>query len=73
MDAVQLDLFADDPNNRPMLLSAIGEGVQNDCGVYTENVLEFREELIPHNYVCVKLCAEVIKHIFSFLPEAWKA
>lgn len=43
MDAVQLDMFADDPNNRPMLLSAIGEGVQNDCGVYTEK--EYREKL----------------------------
>lgn len=43
MDAVQLDFFADDPNNRPMLLSSLGEGIQNDCGVYTKNVLEFRE------------------------------
>ena len=39
MDAVQLDFFADDPNNRPMLLSALGEGIQNDCGVYVKNVL----------------------------------
>ena len=66
MDAVQLDIFADDPQNRPWLLSAIGEGVQNDCGVYTENVLEFREGLLPHNYVCVKLCAEGDFIIFEF-------
>jgi hypothetical protein len=66
MDAVQLDMFADDPQNRPWLLSAIGEGVKNDCGVYTENVLEFREGLFHHNYVCVKLCAEGEFIIFEF-------
>lgn len=66
MDAVQLDFFADDPQNRPLLLSAIGEGVQNDCGVFTKNVLEFREGLLPHNYVCVKICAEGDFVIFEF-------
>ena len=30
---VQLDLFEDNPQNRQWLLSAIGEGVQNACGV----------------------------------------
>lgn len=57
MIAVQLDFFADDPQNSPMLLSTLGEGIQNDCGVYTKNVLEFREGLLSHNYVCMKLCA----------------
>lgn len=66
MEAVQLDFFADDPYNRPMLLSALGEGIQNDCGVYTENVLEFREGLLPHNYVCVKLCAVENFIIYEF-------
>lgn len=28
MDAVQLDFFADDQDNSPMLLSALGEGIQ---------------------------------------------
>lgn len=70
MDAVQLDFFAEDPHNRPWLLSAIGEGVQNDCGVYTENVLEFCEGLIKHNYVCVKLCAEGDFIIYEFSYQA---
>lgn len=42
------------------------DGVQNDCGVYTENVQEFREGLIPHNYVCVKLCAKGEFILFEF-------
>ena len=70
MDAVQLDFFAEDQHNRPWLLSAIGEGVQNDCGVYTENVLEFCEGLIKHNYVCVNLCAEGDFIIYEFSYQA---
>lgn len=68
MDSVQLDIFADDPQNRPWRLSAIGEGIQNACGVYTDNCLEFREGLIPHSYVSVKLCAvgEFIIYEFSY-------
>lgn len=68
MDAVQLDIFADDPNNRPLLLSAIGEGVQNDCGVYTENVLEFREGKLSGTNVCIQLCAKgkFIRFAFSY-------
>ena len=40
-NAVQLDFFSEDPNNRPMLLSHVGEGVQNDCGMkyYNEAIL----------------------------------
>ena len=70
MDAVQLDMFAEDPQNSPMLLSALGEGIQNDCGVYTENVLEFREGMIPHNYVCVHLCAVDNFIIYEFSYQA---
>lgn len=69
-NAVQLDFFSEDPNNRPMLLSSIGEGVQNDCGVFTENVLEFMEGKYSHNYVCVKLCAEGNFIIFTFSYQA---
>ena len=42
------------------------DGVKNDCGVYTENVQEFREGLIPHNYVCVRLCAKGEFILFNF-------
>ena len=66
MDAVQLDMFADDPNNRPMLLSTIGEGVQNDCGVYVENVFRFRECKLTGVYVDVNLCADGDFIIFEF-------
>ena len=66
MEAVQLDLFADDPQNRPRLLSAIGEGVQNDCGVYVENVFRFREGKLTGVYVDVDLCAEGDFIIFEF-------
>ena len=73
MDAVQLDFFAEDPHNRPWLLSAIGEGVQNDCGVYTDNVLD----VVPYdgnlkNYpketkdllkLCRKLCDRIAKEV----------
>lgn len=70
MDAVQLDMFADDPNNRPMLLSAIGNGVQNDCGVYTKNVLEFREGKLSGTNVFVQLCAVGNFIIFEFSYQA---
>lgn len=70
MNEMQLDFFADDPDNSPMLLYAFGEGIQNDCGVYTKNVLEFREGLLPHNYVCVKLCAVENFIIYEFSYQA---
>ena len=69
-DAVQLDFFSEDPNNRPMLLSHLGEGVQNDCGVYTENVLEFMEGKLSQNYVRVNLCAVGNFIIFEFSYQA---
>ena len=70
MNAVQLDFFSEDQNNRPMLLSSIGEGVQNGCGVYTKNVLEFMEGKYSHNYVQVQLCAEGNFIIFAFSYQA---
>ena len=70
MDAVQLDFFSEDPNNRPMLLSAIGEGIKNDCGVFTENVLVFREGKLTRNYVSVNLCADGNFILFEFSYQA---
>lgn len=59
----------DDAEHPTWLLSG-KPGIQNDCGVYTENVLEFREGLLPHNYVCVKLCAEGNFILFEFSYQA---
>lgn len=70
MYAVQLDFFSADPNNKPMLLSSFGEGVRNDCGVFTENVLEFREGKLMHNYVLIQLCACGDFIIFNFSYQA---
>lgn len=66
MDALQLDFFSEDQFNRPMLLSSYGEGVKNDCGVFTKNVLEFREGKLTHNYVLVQLCADGNFILFEF-------
>lgn len=70
LDAVQLDFFSADPNNRPMLLSAIGEGIRNDCGVFTKNVLEFMEGELMRNYVRVNLCADGNFILFEFSYQA---
>lgn len=69
-DAVQLDFFSEDPNNRPMLLQHLGEGVQNDFGVFTENVLRFSEGKITGNNVCVNLCSDGDFIIFAFSYQA---
>lgn len=69
-DAVQLDLFSEDPNNRPMLLSHFGDGVQNYCGVYTENVLEFMEGKLSSTHVRVNLCAAGYYILFEFSYQA---
>lgn len=70
MNAVQLDMFADDPQNSPMLLSSFGEGMQNDCGVYVENVLRFRECKLTSVYVDVDLCAVDNFIIYEFSYQA---
>ena len=69
-DAVQLDLFSEDPNNRPMLLSSIGDGIRNDCGVFTKNVLEFMEGNLTSTYVKVNLCADGNFILFEFSYQA---
>ena len=55
----------DDAEHPTWLLSG-KPGMQNENGVYVENVMEFREGLMPHNYVCVKLCAEGNFILFEF-------
>ena len=69
-DAVQLDFFSADPNNMPMLLSSIGEGVRNDCGVFTKNVLEFMKGKLTSTYVKVNLCADGNFILFEFSYQA---
>lgn len=69
-DAVQLDFFLTDPNNRPMLLSHVGEGIRNDLGVFTENVLEFMEGKLSRTHVRVNLCAAGYYIIFEFSYQA---
>lgn len=64
-DQISFLPMLDDAEHPTWLLSG-KPGIQNDCGVYTENVLEFREGLLPHNYVCVKLCAEGNFILFEF-------
>ena len=41
-------------------------GIKNDCGVYTENVLEFREGKLTGVNVEVNLCAEGNFILFEF-------
>ena len=55
-----------DDAEHPTWLLSDKPGMQNENGVYVENVMEFREGLMPHNYVCVKLCAEGNFILFEF-------
>ncbi len=64
-DQISFLPMLDDAEHHTWLLSG-KPGMQNACGVYTENVLEFREGLMSHNYVCVKLCAEGNFILFEF-------
>ena len=64
-DQISFLTMLDDAEHPTWLLSG-KPGMRNACGVYTENVMEFREGLIPHNYVCVKLCAEGNFILFEF-------
>ena len=64
-DQISFLPMLDDAEHPTWLLSG-KPGIQNDCGVYVENVMEFREGLMPHNYVCVKLCAEGDFILFEF-------
>ena len=47
----------DDAEHSSWLLNG-KQGVQNDCGVYVENVFQFREGKLSGVYVEVDLCAE---------------
>ena len=47
----------DDAEHASWLLNG-KQGVQNDCGVYVENVFRFREGKLSGVYVEVNLCAE---------------
>ena len=64
-DQISFLPMLDDAEHPTWLLSG-KPGIKNACGVYTENVMEFREGLMPHNYVCVKLCAEGNFILFEF-------
>ena len=65
MDVVQLDMFADDPQNHPWLLNG-KPAIQNDSGVYVENVFRFREGKLSGVNVEVSLCAEGDFVLFEF-------
>ena len=64
-DQISFLPMLDDAEHPTWLLSG-KPGMPNDCGVYTGNVYEFRDGLLPHNYVCVKLCAEGNFILFEF-------
>ena len=64
-DQISFLPMLDDAEHPTWLLSG-KHGMQNENGVYVENVMEFREGLMPHNYVCVKLCAEGNFILFEF-------
>ena len=55
----------DDAEHPDWLLNG-KQGFPNRCGVYTENVLEFREGLIPQTYVGIKLCAVGDMVVFDY-------
>lgn len=69
MDAVQLDIFANDSTARPWLLAGIGEGVMNDHDVYVDNVLKFLEGKLSRTYVEIKMCrvGEFILYEFDYM------
>ena len=49
------------------------QGVQNDCGVYVENVFQFREGKLSCVYVDVNLCAEgdFVLYEFSYFTGTY--
>ena len=55
-----------DDAEHPTWLLAGKPGIQNDCGVYTENVLKFREGKLTCVNVEVELCAEGNFILFEF-------
>lgn len=62
----------DDAEHPTWLLSG-KPGMQNDFGVYTENVMEFREGKLTGVHINVKLCAEgdFIIYEFSYMTRTY--
>ena len=64
-DQISFLPMLDDAEHPTWLLSG-RPGIKNDCGVYTENVLEFREGKLTGVNVEVNLCAEGNFILFEF-------
>ena len=62
----------DDAEHASWLLNG-KQGVQNDCGVYVENVFQFREGKLSGVYVEVNLCAEgdFVLYEFSYFTGTY--
>ena len=64
-DQISFLPMLDDAEHPTWLLSG-KPGIQNNCGVYVENVMEFREGKLSGVYVEVELCAEGNFILFEF-------
>jgi hypothetical protein len=64
-DQISFLTMLDDAEHPTWLLSG-RPGIKNGCGVYTENVLEFREGKLTGVNVYVRLCAEGNFILFEF-------
>jgi hypothetical protein len=73
-DAVQIDLLPliTEAEHPQYLLNRKPAGT-NACGVFTENVLEFRDGKLTGPYVEVKLCADsdFILYEFSYMTKTY--
>ena len=58
MNAVQLDMFADDPQNSPMLLSSFGEGMRQnrEGGRMNEKLIEIWLWVVAVAMAVVMVC-----------------
>lgn len=56
MDNGQMDFFDTLEGRGGWLLSNIPEGGKNDCGVFVDNVLKFREGKMTRDNIEIKLC-----------------
>lgn len=64
-DQISFLPMLDDAEHPTWLLSG-KPGIKNDCGVYTENVLEFREGKLSGVNIEVELCAVDKNILFEF-------
>ena len=64
-DQISFLPMLDDAEHPTWLLSG-KPGIKNSCGVYTENVMEFREGKLSGVNVEVQLCAEGNFILFEF-------